>query len=637
MKKALIVVGILLVIAIGGFVYLAANANSLIAKYKPDLERIASNALDSHVTLGKLEASVFPSAKVTVDEFRISSSAEAKDGLTLKNLLLHLRLLPLLSGDLNIVKLSLDSPHITVIKDGDVTRIEGLSPKPAPAAAPPAATQSSAPAGRTGGPVPSGLGLNLEAFEIRDASLIYKELKTGKQYAINNVDVDASVDFGDNVVRIPSLQASAQALNKIQVAVNGKSINYGLGDGAFTVPELSVAVLDGRFNVSAQGNAKGGTGKASIASSGFELSKLALLSDIVPALQDLALTGKVSPTIDAEWGPGGTYSARGGIDLSSVSAKAGGIPVTNLNGRVGLDASQASQNIDAKDLKLSIGSEPATLAFSADIANQQATLSKLLLSAFGGTVDANGAFAMKEKRFNSQYTLSSIAIERALAVVKPELGSFITGTVEKVTGTITGIAGENLKQSLTGNTSVLVKNGALKGVNIAGDVLRAVKGLPFLSGSLMESAPGDKRSALDSADTSIRELSGNFNIADASLRTSDFRLLSALFALKANGSIGFDASLDLKSQIAFDPELSAAMVKKTPQLKSIQDAGGSLFIPLTLSGIPPKILVLPDLEQLARLAGEAALKQGAERLLDKVLKGDGQSGKKKGLGGLLGF
>jgi hypothetical protein len=56
-----------------------------------------------------------------------------------------------------------------------------------------------------------------------------------------------------------------------------------------------------------------------------------------------------------------------------------------------------------------------------------------------------------------------------------------------------------------------------------------------------------------------------------------------------------------------------------------------------LQGTAPKILILPDVQKILELAASAAVKEGANKLLDQVLGGGGNAGKKKGLGGLLGF
>ena len=116
MKKLLIALGVLLLLCIIGLGIAAYSAESLVKKYKPDLEQIASDALKAPVALGDIGVSVFPSAKVAVSQLTIGKTASAP-GLQLKDLLLRVNLFALLGGSLQISELSLDSPSIVLRKD----------------------------------------------------------------------------------------------------------------------------------------------------------------------------------------------------------------------------------------------------------------------------------------------------------------------------------------------------------------------------------------------------------------------------------------------------------------------------------------------------------------------------------------
>ena len=61
MKKLLIALGVLLLLCIIGLGIAAYSAESLVKKYKPDLEQIASDALKAPVALGDIGVSVFDS------------------------------------------------------------------------------------------------------------------------------------------------------------------------------------------------------------------------------------------------------------------------------------------------------------------------------------------------------------------------------------------------------------------------------------------------------------------------------------------------------------------------------------------------------------------------------------------------
>ena len=98
MKKRLWVLTALVVV-IGALLGLVAyGANSLAARFKPDIERAASDALHASVSFGALSVSVFPSVKVNVEEARIVAQPGSADVLSLRGLVLHVKLLPLCRG-----------------------------------------------------------------------------------------------------------------------------------------------------------------------------------------------------------------------------------------------------------------------------------------------------------------------------------------------------------------------------------------------------------------------------------------------------------------------------------------------------------------------------------------------------------
>ena len=81
---------VILAVAAGGLgYYLATNINSLIAQYKPDLERIASESVGSTVTFGNIRAQVFPRTSMVVDEVKVVHESRPEEALSLSNVALQ--------------------------------------------------------------------------------------------------------------------------------------------------------------------------------------------------------------------------------------------------------------------------------------------------------------------------------------------------------------------------------------------------------------------------------------------------------------------------------------------------------------------------------------------------------------------
>jgi len=82
----------------------------------------------------------------------------------------------------------------------------------------------------------------------------------------------------------------------------------------------------------------------------------------------------------------------------------------------------------------------------------------------------------------------------------------------------------------------------------------------------------------------------------------------------------------------FDSAISSGIIGKVKELSNILDPQGRLVIPLEISGTPANLQIIPDVRKLTEMGAKNAIKQGAEKLLDRALGGKG-----KGLGGLLNF
>ena len=124
LKRIAIILLILLILA--GVVFSVAlyNINNFVQRYKPEIETMASEAVGSEVTLGKLGVSLFPSARVTLSDIQIRNEADEK--LLVEEVSLYLHLRPLLRKELKITTLTLSGPEITLISDEAGMHIAGL-------------------------------------------------------------------------------------------------------------------------------------------------------------------------------------------------------------------------------------------------------------------------------------------------------------------------------------------------------------------------------------------------------------------------------------------------------------------------------------------------------------------------------
>jgi hypothetical protein len=137
-------------------------------------------------------------------------------------------------------------------------------------------------------------------------------------------------------------------------------------------------------------------------------------------------------------------------------------------------------------------------------------------------------------------------------------------------------------------------------------------------------------------DTRVRSISGNLNGTNGLFSLNDFQLLGAFYSVDGKGTLSAAGDVNLTTKISFNKDFSSKLVAQVKEMRSALDLKGELSFPLAISGRVPKLTILPDMEGLLKLGAEAAVREGAEKLLDRALKGRGGSNG-GGLGGLLGF
>jgi hypothetical protein len=188
---------------------------------------------------------------------------------------------------------------------------------------------------------------------------------------------------------------------------------------------------------------------------------------------------------------------------------------------------------------------------------------------------------------------------------------------------------------VAGNGTLVIKDGVLKGFNLANQVMSNVEGLPFISGNLRKRIPPEFEKYFVSPDTIIRDLNATFTISAGVVQLSELRVLADVFSLTSQGSVGLDGQLNLRATISFDPELSNSITNRVLEMKPLLNKDGRLSIPLLVKGKPPAVAVVPDVTDLAQRAAVGTIREtlgGALRGGSGAAKGIG-----KGLGKVLGF
>lgn len=631
LKKVVLVLVVLLVLCGAGLGYAIYSADKLATYFKPQLESYASSLTGSKVALADLEVKLIPETAIKIGEVSLSRSKE--ESLNLKDFLLRINLSPLFSKKLEIVEARLGEPNFTVIKDENGVYLAGLPPaKRAPEAAPKKPAIEAAAAVRSEAKS-QGLELKLQKLSLEDGNLTYADKIAGTQLRFADLDVEARVSMLDSGVNVPELEFGTTPENMPRVALEGRNITFDSASGDLNAPDLKISA--GREEISAVlvYNIKSSSGNAELRSQMLDLARAAeAASKLRPDLAAYNLVGSAAPDLRVKI-VSAAPQFTGRVGLSGVGLRAPGTAISEMGGEVAVSGDAKTQQLASEKLSLRYNGSPIVMAFIAKLALPAMTLERFDIDAFSGKVSGNAG--LDGQRLACDVKLSGIDIAQAMPALAPGSGAKLSGRIESANASITGQLGSALKESLAGKVSLVLKEGRLEGQNLAASVLKGVTNLPWLQGSLYGPASGSEAVQKDA--TVIRSMSGSFTLGGARMRTSDLKLVSDVFDLEGEGSIGFDSSVDMNATIYFNPAFSAQLALKTKELNRILDKNGRLVLPLTLQGTPPSIIVVPNLKKLLEVGATNLLKDEAGKAIDRALGGKAPGGGKKLLENLFGF
>lgn len=627
MKKSLWVLAVLLVV--GGVILAVAaySANSLVARFKPDIEAAASDAMGASVTLGNISASVFPSVRLKVQEARVAAQPGGADALALKGLVLHVKLLPLLTGRLVIETVSLDEPTVVVVKTKEGMFLEGL-PRHAPAALAPRSGDAPRPAAsRAVGALaaPAALNIDLRTFQINDATITLHDVEHTRDIAVRNINVDSALAMAGGNATVSRLTLNADLPGGQRISVSGTGQSFNLKSGELVLGSLNASLLGGVMAFAGAVNAYTAAGTTTLSSDGLKLDNvLPLAAAFTPTVADMKLRGIAKIDLKATFGAG-VYSAAGTVTLQDVGYQRGTLSVSSISGPLILGGTASRPSVTTDGLSFVLNDKPGKIAFTAVVDGDRLQIDPLSLSALSGSLTGTAEYLLPPPhRFATQVEGSGFSVAEALALADPRAPMQIEGVVSKLAAHVRGRAEGDVAQSLDGTAAFGMRHGVLKGLNLGAAVLQGVNRIPLLAGAI--DIPKFQKH-MSSRDTAIESLTGDFTIDAGWIKTHNLSVVSELFTLTGSGRVSFQTDLDLDTTITFNPELSRVMIGKAKELRPVLNNDGTLTVPVLVKGRPPNIDARPDLTRLLAGSTKNVLEGTVGEALGKALNGEKVGGK----------
>ena len=227
-------------------------------------------------------------------------------------------------------------------------------------------------------------------------------------------------------------------------------------------------------------------------------------------------------------------------------------------------------------------------------------------------------------RFATRVEGSGFSVAEAMEVANPRAPVKMEGVVSRLAVNARGSGEGDVTRSLDGTAAFGMKDGVLKGFNLAAAVLQAANKIPLLAAAI--DTPKFQKH-LASKDTRIESLTGDFTIDSGWIGTRNLKMVGELFTLVGSGRVSFQTDLDLATTITFNRELSQEMTGRAKELRPVLNDDGTLSIPAIVKGRPPNVNVQPDMERLIAGSTKNVLEGTVGKALEKALTDEKAGGK----------
>jgi AsmA protein len=583
LKWILIVGGGLVVLVIAALLLIPLFVD--VNQYKPEIEKQVSSATGRPFAIeGDLKLSLFPWAGVAFSDLHLGSPAgfKEKDLLFVKSFDARMKLLPLLSRDIQVQRFVVEGPKIVLEKDKTGRgNWEGLG-KPGKKTPP---GPEPKPAPKEGAEGLSLKNLVVGEFAVRNGSLLYVDAMSGSRQEVSDLTLELKDVSLDSPIRL-TLSA---LLNKMPVSAEGLIGPVGKEPGKGRIPlDMSLKVFQ-ELTMRVEGNLQDAA-----ADPRFDLT---LALDPFSPRKVVAAMGVPFPIVTADPTALDRVSLRSKIEGNAQR-------VSLSDGILELDASKLAFSATAKDFdkpdlafdlsldkvdldrylppasdktdnkavgakkdkpgepkkadytplrkmvldgKARVGMLKAHGMTIQDIdlkvtgRNGVITLDPLLAKIYEGTLSAKGTVDVRQDAPRTEVEFQTKAVQANPLLQDLLQKDIIEGAADAGASiTMTGDQPEDIKKTLNGKGQFVFKDGAVKGIDLAAMVRNVTSA--FRSDQVGAEKPR----------TDFTELMAPFTITNGVVNTDGTSLASPLIRVLATGKANLvDESLDFRVEPKF--------------------------------------------------------------------------------------
>ncbi|KPK25206.1 MAG: hypothetical protein AMK69_14895 [Nitrospira bacterium SG8_3] len=618
--------------------------------YKPRIEKMVSDATGRPFSIGgDIDLSLFPWVGFSSSDIHLGNPPgfKEKDFASLKTIEVRVKLIPLISKDIQVKRFIMEEPRIALEKSkSGRTNWEDMGKKSAEAA--PKPKKEKAPEGGAGEGLPIA-GLAVGEFAVTKGSIIWIDHSKGERKEVSNVNLRLEDVSLDRPIRL----ALSALLDGKPIELKGNVGPLGKEPGKGTMPvDLSIKALK-ELEMDLKGKlvdpATSQQFELVLQVSPFSPRKLmsALGQDFPVKTADPNALNKVAFKAQLKGNPNSVSISDGALQLDesnlifSMKAKDFAKPdlAFDLNlDKIDLDRylpppseKKTGEKKEEKkpsaaerkkadytplrklllDGKIRIGNLKAHGAKVQDIylkvsaKNGLINMDPLTLNLYQGNVSSKGAFDVRQDVPKSNMALQAKGIQVSPLLKDVLKKDFLEGTVKAdMNIAMVGDDPEKIKNTLDGKGDFLFNDGAVVGIDLAGMVRNA------------KAAFGLAERGGERPRTDFSELHSPFTITKGVVDTRQTRLTSPLLRVLAAGKANLvQESLDFRVEPKF--------VGTTKGQGDTQQRGG-VTVPVLVTGTFSSPKFRPDLEGMLKGTLEKGISDPSE--LKKMLPGQTTQG-----------
>jgi len=583
-------------------------------KYKGMVEKELGQALHRDCSIGRLRISILPTLGARIEDVVISNPPGFSQTplLSLKSLKVRVKVIPLLYGRKEIAGLTLDRPVVFIEKDP-----QGRLNIPYMEAA-----------GKTErkGTLESAKIKTDESKALQDLYLSKASLKGGKFIYLDRTTTPANrteIEEIDLDVRDVSLDKRIQYKLSLQWSPNEISLAGWVGPLGRTI-DLKNIPLQGRLQIdfpdlaslmkklsgggaaTLEGALKADLNFEEAKGSSFKTNGEITLKD-VSISQAIRMKGLVALagnlTVPVQGNPLFSLEANSShFDITLVEKKKGAEKETPSKKKPGGKKQAAHKGgLDAKGrLRIKEGTFQGTdfhnLLVAGEMKGGEVKITQFTCSAFKGRVEGNGSLDMA--RDPSPFRMKAKVTDVDVDTLVNAFSSSKNVLKGKLNGDVTlggaGLSFDTLKQNLTGDGEVQIKDGEIPWLNIINNIVRAL---------------GGKGGGKEKEKTTFDDLNAAFTVKNGMVSVPNLLLSEKDTAIKLSGDIGLDSTLKMEGEAHLPTAVTGDLTGKGWSF--LADDKGRLTIPFTLRGAvkEPKVGISTKL-----------IEQGVKGMLEDFLQ-----------------